>query len=98
MMIARTIRRFVGPALMGAALVSSISCGEVARTGRSPVFIVIDSIQAASGAEPEAFGSILFSDVETLVEATINGQAVRVPTIFADPAEATFRIEVKNPG
>lgn len=81
-----------------ALVMLSVSCGEVARTGRSPVLLVIDVLEAASGAQPDAFGSVLFSDVETLVEQQINGQTVRVPTIYADMGRATFRLTLKNPG
>jgi hypothetical protein len=76
----------------------STSCGEVARTGRSPVLLVIDSLEAASGASPDAFGNVLFSDVETLVPQQVNGQTVRVPTIYADMGRAAFRLTLKNPG
>ena len=68
------------------------SCGEVIRAGRSPVLLVIDSLEAASGASPETFGNVLFSDVVTLVTEQTNGQPVRVPTIFADMGRATFRL------
>ena len=83
---------------VAALVMLSVSCGEVARTGRSPALLVIDSLEAASGAQPDAFGNVLFSDVETLVEQQINGQTVRVPTIYADMGRATFRLTLKNPG
>jgi hypothetical protein len=76
----------------------SASCGEAARTGRSPVLLVIDTLEAASGAQPDAFGDVLFSDVETLVEQQINGQTVRVPTTYSDMGRATFHLTLKNPG
>jgi hypothetical protein len=86
-------------ALPVAALVMvSVSCGEVARTGRSPALLVIDVLEAASGAQPDTFGNVLFSDVETLVEQHMNGQTVRVPIIYADMGRATFRLTLKNPG
>ena len=49
------------------SLLAAVSCGDVARTGRSPSFLVIDLLAAASGAKPGEFGNILQSDVETLV-------------------------------
>ena len=76
----------------------SSTCGEVARTGRSPVMLVIDSLEGASGAEPDAFGNVLYSDVETIVENQVAGQTVQVPTIYSDTARATFRLVLKNPG
>jgi hypothetical protein len=73
-------------------------CGEVAKTGRSPAFLIIDVIEGASGAEPDEFGTVLFSDVQTLVEQQIGGQTVRVPTVFADPGRVSFRLGLKDPG
>jgi hypothetical protein len=75
-----------------------ISCGEVARTGRSPVLLVVDSLEAASGASPDTFGNVLFSDVETLVPQEVNGHTVRVPTTYADIGRVAFRLTPKNPG
>jgi hypothetical protein len=92
------MRRAIGVGLCLAATLTVAACGEVARTGRSPAFIIIDSLQAASGADPEQFGSILLSDVETLVDQNINGETVKVPTIYNDLGRATFRLSLKNPG
>ena len=82
-----------------ACVASSASCaGDLARTGRSPVFLIVDNISAASGADAGTFSSLLNSDVLTLVEQTVNGVVVRVPTIFNDTGRATLRIALKNPG
>ena len=60
------------PAIAGAAaivmLAGSVSCGDVVRQGNAPVIIVVDSLQAASGAEPGDMGGFLLSDVQTLVD------------------------------
>jgi hypothetical protein len=79
-------------------LALSASCGEVARTGRSPVQLVIDVIQAASGAQPDAYSNVLFSDVETIVTRQVEGHSISVPTIYSDPGRAIFRLTLKNPG
>lgn len=92
------IQRVTGVALLGMVGLTVTSCGEVARTGRAPAYLIIDSIEGASGADPNSFGSVLRSDVQTLVDATVNGQTVRVPTIFNDVGRATFRLALKNPG
>ena len=86
-------------AVVGAAcVISSVSCGgEMLRTGRAPVFLVVQSMAAASGNDTANFQSFLLSDVETIVEKTIDGKTVRVPTIFNDNARATLRVELKNP-
>jgi hypothetical protein len=95
----KTVLTGIVRAIPAVALVMLVvSCGEVARTGRSPALLVIDVLEAASGAQPDAFGNVLFSDVETLVDQQINGQTVRVPTIYADMGRATFRLTLKNPG
>ena len=76
----------------------SISCGELARTGRSPAFIVVDALEAASGAAPDAFGNVLNSDVETLVDQQVDGRQTSVPVFFSDTGRATLRLGLKNPG
>jgi hypothetical protein len=78
--------------------VASTSCGDVARTGRAPVSLMIEDVEAASGATPSEFGSLLYSDVQTLVNQSVGGQQVKVPTIYSDVGRATFRIISKNPG
>lgn len=85
-------------ALLGSVVLASTSCGEVARTGQSPAYLIVDAVEAASGAVPGQFGSTLSSDVQTLVPATINGQQVRVPTVFGDVGRVTFRLALRNPG
>jgi hypothetical protein len=80
-----------------ACLVASASCGgEMLRTGRSPVFLVLTNLQglAGSGGTPSQF---LLSDVQVLVEKTINGVVTQVPTYYNDVGTATFRVEAKNP-
>lgn len=84
--------------MLAAAVAVSASCGDLARTGKSPSFLIIDSIAAASGAQAGSFGSQLNSDVQTIVEQTIAGQTLRVATVFNDLGRATLRAALKNPG
>lgn len=95
-----TIRRLPRRAvLMGAVSVAvSTSCGEVARTGRAPVILVVDSIAGISGAVPGQTSATLQSDVQTLVTVTIGGQQVRQPTIFEDGGEVAMRVILKDLG
>ena len=80
-----------------ACALSSASCGgELLRTGRAPVILVLQTLAAASGNEPEEFVTPLLSDVQTMVETQINGQTVRVPTIFNDLGRATISAELKD--
>jgi hypothetical protein len=62
------------------------------------VILVIDSLEGASGASPELFSAFLLSDVQTLVERTIDGLAVLTPTIFNDVGQATMRTVMKDQG
>jgi hypothetical protein len=77
---------------------AATSCGEVARTGRGPGILVIDSLTASSGASPGQFVGVLASDVLTFVTANVNGQEVRVPTIFEDPGSVSMRVVLKDQG
>lgn len=79
-------------------LLASVSCGDVARSGKAPAFLVIDLLTAASGATPGQLGNVLQSDVETIVTRTVNGQQVPVPTIFEDIGQATVRVLLKDQG
>src|SRR4029453_8919639 len=76
----------------------SVSCGDVVRQDRAPVLLVIDSMEAASGADPGTMTGFLLSDVQTLVEQQGDGETVRVPTIFNDVGQATMRIIPKDAG
>lgn len=81
-----------------AAALGAAACGEVARTGRSPAFLVIERLEGASGATPNAFGTTVSSDVQTLVRQTIDGVETRVPTIYGDPGRISLRLGLKSPG
>jgi hypothetical protein len=73
-----------GGAAIG-VLAGSVSCGNVRKDG-APVIVVVDSVQAASGASPGELSGFLLSDVLT-ASAVIN-----------DAAEATMRIIAKDVG
>lgn len=81
-----------------ALLLSSVSCGEVIRQDRAPVIVIIDSLEAASGALPGEMSGFLLSDVQTLVEQEVGGESVMVPVIFNDIGQATMRIIAKDMG
>ncbi len=82
----------------GCLAIVTAGCGEYARQGSAPVQVVIDSLSAASGAQPEDFGSTLHSDVVTVVRRTQGGQQVDVSTIFNDIGQVTMRLILKDPG
>jgi hypothetical protein len=65
------------------------ACGEFIRQDRSPVTLVIDRLEAASGADDAAtLSSPLFSDVITVVDG--------VPTVFPDKGAFTMRLIMKD--
>ena len=78
--------------------VLSSSCGDMVRQGRSPVQLVINSLEAASGAEPDELGATLLSDVETLVDRTVGTTTVQVPTTFNDVGQVIMSLMLKDPG
>ena len=81
-----------------ALLAGSVSCGEVIRQDQAPVLVIIDSLEAASGADPGNMSGFLLSDVQTLVEQQVDGSTVMVPTIFNDVGQVTMRIIPKDAG
>ena len=96
------MRASIRPVIAGSgsrrAAGGAVSCGDVVRQGGRRSLMVVDSLEAASGAEPGTMGGFLLSDVQTLVDRTINGQTVRVPTIFNDVGQATMRLIPKDAG
>jgi hypothetical protein len=75
------------------------ACGEVARQGHSPVQVVVNSIQAASGNQPGQLASTLRSDVVTLVTSPAPcSTTAPCSTIFDDVGEVTMSLALKDPG
>jgi hypothetical protein len=93
-----TRMHFTVLALVALIGITSGGCGDVVRQGRAPVQLVIVSLEAASGAEPGELVANLNSDVVTLVDETVNGQQVRVPTTFNDVGEVRMSLILKDPG
>jgi hypothetical protein len=77
-------------ALLAVLVLASVSCGEMTRQGTASSFLAIDTLEAASGAEPGAFGGDLASDVITVVDGS--------PTAFADIGRVNFALMMKDPG
>jgi hypothetical protein len=86
--------------LIVTALVATLGVTACGRSdlGRSSLQVVVDLIEAASGAEPDAFGGTLRSDVVTYVDRTVNGQQVQVPTVFNDLGRARLRAILRDIG
>jgi hypothetical protein len=88
-MLAR-YRPVIGAVGAVALLAGSVSCGNVRDQGRAPVTVVVDSVEAASGADPGEMGGFLLSDVQTNVDGS--------PVIFNDVARATMHLIAKDVG
>lgn len=91
----RQLSRFVAVA---ALVVPSIACGDVVRQGRSPVYLVIDSLQAAPGNKPAQFsGGALLSDVQTVVTSGgLCSTANPCLTVFDDFGQVVLHAPLKD--
>lgn len=94
-----TLRRaLMLTAIVATSALGASGCKAAGTGGQSPSYLIINALEAASGAEPEKFGTILYSDVQTFVKRTVNGQQTEVPTIFPDSGRVTFRLGLKDQG
>ena len=92
----RSTLRIIGVAAIVAA---SISCGDVVRTGRAPVYLVISSLQAAQGNHPTTLVGNLLSDVITNITSPAPCSAASpCPTVFNDVGVAQLRLSLKDIG
>jgi hypothetical protein len=92
----RIINRILLTVVAGMAVTS---CGDVVRSGRAPVFLVIDSLAAAKGNSAQTFSSVLLSDVITNVTSPAPcAPDSPCPTIFNDPGQAVLRLTLKDIG
>ena len=81
--------------LIGVAALATVpACGPVENGGRSPSYLIIESLQGASGATPDELGFAVPSDVLTYVKVN----EIYVATRFDDPGAVTFRLALKDPG
>ena len=80
-----------GVVIAGAVLLmlASAGCGEMTREGTASSFLVIDTLEAAPGAEPDEFAGNLLSDVLTVVDD--------VPGVYNDIGQVTVRLQMKDP-
>ncbi len=86
--------------LVGGLAAIGTSCGDVVRDGRSPVFLVIQSLTASrGGASAGAQSGFLHSDVLTLVTQPPPCSATApCRTIFPDTGSVTLRLSLKDVG
>jgi hypothetical protein len=93
----RNAARLLG---LAAFVTAGVSCGDVARTGSSPVYLVIDSLQGIRGG-PQAGtpAGVLISDVLTNVtQPAPCAPTSPCPTIFGDSGTVVLRAPLKDIG
>lgn len=71
-------------------VIASASCGDMVRQGTSSSYLIVTSLEAASGADDTEFGGTVRSDVVTMVEGA--------QVIYDDPARVGFQLALKDPG
>lgn len=84
-----------------ALLVTVTSCGDVVRTGRSPVMLIISNLTASPGGGFGAgtFGNVLHSDVQVLVTTPAPcTPTTPCPTFFSDNGQVTLTMALKDVG
>jgi hypothetical protein len=93
--------RHVNALVLSAAIVgSSVSCGDVVRSGKSPMYLVIDLLQAQRGGGTGAtLGNPLQSDVLSIVTSPAPcSTTTPCPTIFNDVGQVVLRVVPKDIG
>ena len=94
----RIMNRILAGAAMAIVAAAATSCGDVVRSGRAPVFLVIDSLGGARGPSTTIVATVA-SDVITNVTSPAPCTVDRpCPTIFGDIGEASLRIVPKDIG
>ena len=90
--------RVLGGVFAATVGLTAAGCGNVVRQGRSPVILVVDSLQASTGGSTStAFSTTLLSDVIINVTSPAPcAPATPCPTVFDDPGRATFHLESKD--
>jgi hypothetical protein len=79
---------------------ASVSCGDVARQGRAPVYLVMDLLEASRGGTSSGeFVGTLVSDVITNVTTPAPcSETTPCPTVFGDSGRVTLRLVPKDLG
>ena len=93
------MRRGIRFAIVVAAVIAHISCGNVVRQGRGPVLLVLDSLTASptGGFGANTFGNTLFSDVQVLVTSPAPCTSTSpCPTVYSDSGRAILSLAAKD--
>jgi len=73
-------------------------CGQQNTEGRSPSYLLVETLQGSSGATPGTFSGTLDSDVITNVKTTVGDQEVLAPTVYEDLGQVKLRMALKDAG
>lgn len=73
-------------------------CTKTQLEGTSSAYLIINSLDGASGAKAAEFGGTLKSDVLTKVKVTVEGKEQTVDTVFEDIGRIKFQLALKDPG
>jgi hypothetical protein len=86
------IQRVVSLAAAAVAIAATVSCGDVVRTSRSSVMLVVNSLGGGT-----AGSATLLSDVIRLLTTPLPCSAASpCPTVFNDPGTATLAVIMKD--
>jgi hypothetical protein len=92
------MKRSIAACLVALSL-GTAGCGKYVRgQGTGPAQLIISSLTGASGVAPDRLGNPVEADVVTNVTQTIDGQQVRVPTVFNDLGSVTIGLVLKDQG
>lgn len=93
------MRKAVALFVVWFAALAATSCGDVVRQGRSPVYLIVDKLEAARGSDPEKFVNPLISDVITNVTSPEPCKPDSpCPTIFNDLGRVQLRLGLRDLG
>ena len=81
---------------LAAGLLAGAGC-TAEHPGQATSYVMIQSLEAASGARPDEFDGTLASDVQTLVDVQVNGEQFKSPTIYEDIGRVVFLLAMKDP-
>jgi len=84
------VAQFAGAMTVAVAtLAGATSCTNQQMAGQSAAYLTIDALEAASGAEPDKFGTQLASDVQTNNSIFADNGSVSVRTVMKDPGSSS---------
>jgi len=80
------------------AAAGAVGCGQQNTEGRSPSYLIIESLQGASGAEPGTYAGSLGLRRRHQRQTTVGDQEVLQATVFEDLGQVKLRMALKDGG